>query len=441
MSSLPFDCTLLPLFKGALLVFPGKAVFCNIPPEEVENIRRVLDHKQSVEELSESLKNSLKEHSFFSSHERSKIQAPKIQIQLTNACNLNCTYCCTNSKNARTGELDENAIFKILFEIKEFLGAGTQVSFLGGEPFLVPFTTRLAKEALSLGLKLSIFSNGLPLADNDFLAKEVAELTKQGALLRISLAAASKEPCDLLSGEERFERAIAALNNLSKNGGKAFVDVMLMPQNASDMALAFNSLKKRVPEQFKISLGILYLSGREKGVHLFDSRHSMEQALTDIAFGAGEIIEAAHSQPVMSRRDGCDCAIGMNLNIRSDGSLFPCFKMEERIGHISELGVTDALKKIRDNPHPAYNLKTCRNCPLNTLCGGGCRSDNFLFTGTEEPLCGSWRVQVLGELLAEDCVSAVNWSLPHLHAEALRRGIDAPETLKQVQQSRHCIEI
>jgi hypothetical protein len=116
-------------------------------------------------------------------------------------------------------------------------------------------------------------------------------------------------------------------------------------------------------------------------------------------------------------------------------------RVEELVGHIGDLSVGEALRRLRDDPHPASGLETCRPCALNTLYGGGCRSDNFLYTGTGEPLCGPWRVRVLSELLAEECVGAVHWSVPHLYAEARRRGIDVPPSLPAIGPSRHCIDV
>jgi radical SAM protein with 4Fe4S-binding SPASM domain len=294
--------------------------------------------------------------------------------------------------------------------------------------------------ALDLELKLTIYSNGLVLFDNDEMLNDVAELTKKGAKMRVSLASAAADSCDALSGEERFERVVRTLQKLAERGGNADVDIMLMPQNAKEMSMEFRRLKKQLPCNFKVSIGVLYLSGREKGEHLFPSNEALEQALTDISFEAGEQIDAPVPSPVIPRRDGCDCAVGLNLNVRSDGSLFPCFKMEERIGHISELSVEEALKYIRDNSHPATGLKTCKNCPLNTICGGGCRSDNFLHTGSGEPLCAPWRVRVLSEMLADDRIEVVNWSVNHLYAEAKKRDIPVPDSLPETFASRHCLD-
>lgn len=80
-------------------------------------------------------------------------------------------------------------------------------------------------------------------------------------------------------------------------------------------------------------------------------------------------------------------------------------------------------------------------CALATLCGGGCRTDNLLFAGdADTPPCGPWRVRILSELLAENRISCLEWSLPQLAGEARARGLDAPDFARTVQISRHARE-
>lgn len=441
MIQLPADSTFLPLFDGALLVSANHALFCRIPAADIDGVKAVLSQNSPFNRLPGEVQQQLTSHGFIHPQERTAPRKVKVQLQLTNACNLKCSYCCTNSLFSRSHELDEAAFEQILRDVHRHLGKGTRVSFMGGEPFLVPGVIRLAKLALALELELTVYSNGLVLFDNDEMLNDVAELTKRGVKMRVSLASAAAGSCDALSGTARFERVVDTLRKLAERGGHADVDIMLMPQNAGEMAREFSRLKKRLPRNFKVSIGVLYLSGREKGEHLFASNEALEQALTDISFEAGEYIEAPMPTPIIPRRDGCDCAVGMNLNVRSDGSLFPCFKMEERIGHLSERSIAEAIRYIRDNPHPASSLQTCKDCPLRTLCGGGCRSDNFLYTGSGEPLCAPWRVRVLSEMLAEDRTEVVHWSVGHLYAEAKRRNIPVPDSLPETLPSRHCSEI
>jgi radical SAM protein with 4Fe4S-binding SPASM domain len=120
-------------------------------------------------------------------------------------------------------------------------------------------------------------------------------------------------------------------------------------------------------------------------------------------------------------------ALGASLNVRSDGILDACFRMHEPAGDLCRGSFGEVAPALRANPRPAHSLPPCSECPLATLCGGGCRSDNFLLSGdSERPACGPWRVQVLCELVAEDRVSCLEWPTCHLASEARLRGIDVP---------------
>jgi len=175
---------------------------------------------------------------------------------------------------------------------------------------------------------------------------------------------------------------------------------------------------------------------------LFGSRSRLEAALDRIAFDAGEVISAPETSPMVDRREGCTCALGHHLHVRSDGALFTCFKMEEQVGHLYERSFAEALRDRAERLRPVSTLSYCADCDLATICGGGCRSENYQYTGDPDiPVCGFWRVQVLAELLAEDRVTALEWPAAHLLAEARARGIDGPDTLVPRAPSRHLVDV
>jgi sulfatase maturation enzyme AslB (radical SAM superfamily) len=116
--------------------------------------------------------------------------------------------------------------------------------------------------------------------------------------------------------------------------------------------------------------------------------------------------------------------------------------MEEPAGDVATTGLAGALALLRQKARPASTLPECAECPLNTICGGGCRSENVLLTGDgDRAACGEWRVRALSELLAEDLVSAVHWPASHLLAEARARGIDAPPEFRPAVPSRHLVDV
>jgi radical SAM protein with 4Fe4S-binding SPASM domain len=438
---LPADCAWLPLTDGELLVSRAHAVFCRVPADQTAAVRRVLAGAASASSLPPSLLEALERHGFFGAPRAAAPESPSVQLQLTNACNIACRYCCTNSGNARAPELTLERYTAIVEDIRRDLGPRTRVAVLGGEPFLLPWAIDLCERIVELDLQLTMFTNGMPLGTDPALAARAAALTRRGSQLRVSLAGPTKEICDTVSGADRFDGALRGIHAVAAAGGEVIIDLMLLPQHVAEVAERLPALRRQLPSGIRIALGVLYLSGRETGEHLFGSRADLEQALDRVAFEAGERIAATPASPVAERREGCSCALGQHLHVRSDGSLFTCFKMEEKVGDLREVRFSSALAEVRATPHPAVTLEKCRDCALNTLCGGGCRSENLQYTGNaDEPVCGPWRVRVLSELLAEDRPSALEWPAPHLLSEARARGLEAPEKLEPLIPSRHLLE-
>lgn len=270
------------------------------------------------------------------------------------------------------------------------------------------------------------------------LAKRVAELCERGVEVRLSLAGPTRELCDGASGAPRFDATIRGLHALVDAGGEAIIDMMLLPQHVDAAVEHFPALRKRLPEGTRIAVGLIFIGGRERGDHVFASPGVLEAALDRIAFEAGESISAPERAPLTYRREACSCAMGKHIHVRSDGALFSCFKMEEKVGDLKHQRFGEAARAVREQPHPAAALSTCASCTLASICGGGCRSDNIFYTGDgDQALCGEWRVRVLSELLAEDRITALEWPVVHLLAEAQARGIPAPERLEPAYASRH----
>ncbi|MDX9719517.1 MAG: radical SAM protein [Myxococcota bacterium] len=434
---LPKDAVILPVSRGGLLLSARHAVFCPVPSAELERLRVALA-EGSLSGLSAELMSSLTKHGCFDPPQAEVETSALVQIQLTNACNLACSYCCTASGESRASELSFEDVASVLAETRRIHGVGAKVALLGGEPLLRSWALDAAEEALRLELTCTLFSNGMALID-PALARRAAELMRRGLELRISLAGPTRALCDEASGASRFDAVLEALHRLADFGATPIVDLMLLPQHVDTVAQHLPELRRRLPKGSVLCFGLAYHAGREEGEHVFAARHELEAALDRIVFEAGERIKAPTPKQRAKRRDGCACALGKHLHVRSDGGLFTCFKMEEQVGDLRQ-GFAQAIERAMANPRPAYSLDLCRECPLVSLCGGGCRSDNFLYTGNPEaPICGPWRVRVLSELLFEDAVDALEWPAHQLLAEAQRRGLEAPAALPRARRSTHLL--
>jgi radical SAM protein with 4Fe4S-binding SPASM domain len=431
---IPEGSVLFPLFEGQLLLSRDHALFCRIPGSQVNLVQAALRDPSRAGEFPNDLLAELARHGFGMPPRSAPPVQPSVQLQLTNECNLNCAYCCTNSGLARSHEVSQDQLFQVVDEARKTMGPHTRFGLIGGEPFVVPWAIELAEYICELGSPLVMFSNGLRLGEPSLLQR-VAALVKRGAELRISLAGVTRQQCDSLSGAARFDLAIAVINSLDALGVTPFVDVMLMPQAVDAAAEYLPNLRAQLPASTPINFGILYRGGKEQGAHLFESHRALEAALDRIAFEAGEVIPGNLKQPIAQRREGCTCALGHHLHVRSDGALFGCFKMVECLGHLAKDSFADLAKSAQARSRPARALPFCKDCALATLCGGGCRTENLELTGDPEtPVCGEWRKQLCAELMAEDRPYALEWSVEHLLAEARLRGIATPSNLGVGQQ-------
>ncbi|HOU90196.1 MAG TPA: hypothetical protein PLU22_04080 [Polyangiaceae bacterium] len=294
-------------------------------------VRALLDGTGELAALPAALVAALDRHGFFAAPRSSSVAPRLLKLQPTNACELACEYCCTNSGAARPGELGRDAWFAIVDEAIDLQGPDLEVSLLGGEPLRVPFALELGAHALDRGARLNLFTSGPPLASPE-VAGAVAALCRRGATVRVSFSGPTSASSDRRSGGERFAPTLAGLAALAARGAVARVDLMLFPDTVDLVVEELPNLRRRLPAGTPRALGLAYRGGRERGEHLFHSRHELEAAPDRIALGAGEVIPAAPLAPVTERRDACDCAEGRHLIVRSDGRLFSCFKMEAARG-------------------------------------------------------------------------------------------------------------
>ncbi len=425
--NLPEDLELIPISSGGLLVSRSFAVFCSVPLKSVQSIKDVMEKRSPVESLDYRLIEDLSEHGFFAEPRRIKPAKPSLRLQITNQCNLLCSFCCTDSGKARDSELSFDEWCDLLDEALIAEPLLNDVGILGGEPLLTPYFFGLAQFIQDKKLELTVFTNGVFLADPKY-AEKAAKLIIRGAQFRVSFAGPVADSCDRLSGAPRFEQAMRGIFNLADLGALVTIDMMVFPETAEDTAQNLDGFMQRLPKGTSVSFGIAYCSGREDGRHMFESRDELEKAMDCISLESGKAIPLPAKSPVSYRREACHCAYGHDLHVRSDGLMFNCFKMEEPLGNYPSMSVRDGWQKGKTACKPAPILQTCKDCALSTLCGGGCRSENILYTGNGDiPLCGSWRKSVIAELLAENKVSALEWPTKYLINEAKKRNYNPPK--------------
>ena len=416
----------MPTQGGALVVSPSWGTFCAVMPDELESLNKALDHRISIDKLPQELRERLDKHGFFGDPRPFRNLHQLLQFQVTNACNLRCAYCSACSGQARPNELTLDQVKSVIDEAIS-LNPNIQISFTGGEPLIVPWLFDAIDYARSKSrLRPGLLSNLLLLKNNDRLLQKVADQIRNGLRLQMSMSGADREVCNRLSGRDCYDDAIEIIHKLKEKGALPCLDVMISAPDVQANTDSFADFRRSLPKDIEISLGILYPCGREHGEHTFENSQLQEEALDAIAFEGGVTVHALEMSPVTNRRKACQCVENENIFIRSDGSIFSCFKLVECFGHISE-GLKNVMAKRRKTPAKAVDLPMCRTCPFVSLCAGGCRADNIILSGSSKaPICGKWRRQLIAEMLFEDKVYIFDWHIRYQMAEARKRGIETP---------------
>ncbi len=421
----PSDTLLLPTQKGALLTSANHGIYCAVMSNDIEIVQNALLDPST--KLTPELEKQLKLHGFGGNPRPFRRNGQLLQFQVTNACNLRCAYCSADSGCKRAKELTLEDI-KSVIDQGIALNPKLNISFTGGEPLLVPWIFDALDYALQVSPnKPGLLSNLLLLKDNDALCDRIADYIKRGVQVLMSISGSNKEVCNRLSGRACYDDAISVLWKLSDRDALPNLDIMMSAPDAEANIASFAAFRRSIPSTTKMTIGVLYPCGREKGEHVFKSNAELERVLDEITFEGGVSIPAKERNPQTNRRKACQCVEHENIYIRSDGGIFSCFKLVEQFGHISE-GLALVMARRHAHLPLAANLKMCAQCPFVSLCAGGCRADNLILEkSVNAPICGTWRRQLIAELLFEDNPHVFDWSVAQQLEEARQRGIQTPD--------------
>ena len=135
-----------------------------------------------------------------------------IYLKLTNACNLRCSHCITNSGEKVKEELDLYSILDFIDKLKEI--KVNKLIITGGEPLLKKdfnyITEYLRKKFKYSTIILS--TNSLLIDENNI------NFIKMYDKVEISIDGVDEESCSKIRGEGVFEKVLEKIDLLQKNG-------------------------------------------------------------------------------------------------------------------------------------------------------------------------------------------------------------------------------
>ena len=266
----------------------------------------------------------------------------RVYVEITNICNMNCSFCHGHSRKPRMMTLDEfKSILDQLFDHTEYI-----YYHLMGEPLTHPELPSFIQEANKRGFKSIITTNGT------LLSKRCDELLLSG-LHKISISLHSFEENDPKKHEEYLKQVADFADKSSKNG---IITVFRFWNNGcgdTNNRFALEYLKANISGEWV---------NNPRGVRIRD-RLYIEWG---DRFGWPDI-----DTPVQSESVFC---YGMrdHFGILSDGTVVPCCLDSEgviNLGNVFKEDITSILEKDRaraiksgfDRRVATEDL--CRRCP------------------------------------------------------------------------------
>lgn len=343
-----------------------------------------------------------------------------VTLQVTDDCNMNCSYCYQHKKGHHVMSLDTAKTFIDTMlacddRMSGYLNAdhalGIILDFIGGEPLLeidliYQISLYFVKELFRLKhhwLETFIFNittNGLKYFD----AKVQEYIKTFAGLVSVGVTVdGNKELHDMcrvdLAGEGTYDRAIAASLDFRAYGGDR-TKITLSPQNVSYLKSALVDLIEKGYH------GIHANCAFEKGWELEHAQILFHQLieLIDWIEERGllntvnlSLLDKNHCKPLdpEDNRNWCG-GNGLMAAVSPDGKIFPCLRFMESslgdgvdpyvIGDSSRgIGITqvesDRITTLGNITRKSQSTEECFNCPIAAGCSW-CTAYNYEMFGT-----------------------------------------------------------
>ena len=316
-------------------------------------------------------------------------EASVLQIHMTEACNLRCTYCShfLNPKKG-SGALSDDEIEMLLGRIRELPEDGTLILH-GGEPFLQAETTLLFAEASPC--TAVIFTNGT------LLTREMLDrLRDTNALLLLSADGDPETTGQTRRGPRKADMTkeiFAGLELISQSGVAWGIPMIMGDHNIDDIESQLLYLKERYePDSFGVQHQHYVAKGQMDDISA-ERLAETYGGLLELSMQHGVYIDqiARRITPLVSGKPLLkDCsACGTKLVYHPGGRWMNCTNNVEE----------DTSQHSWSRYLPIYT-ESCHGCIGIGVCGGGCIADaKALNPGGFDPRhCKSTRALVRGVL-------------------------------------------
>ena len=320
--------------------------------------------------------------------------------EITNACNLDCVHCESESGPARAAELSTSEALALCDDLKA-LGCEF-VNLSGGEPFLRPDWLRICERLVELEMEPIMVSN-LTFAN----AEHFDALTRLGAEWVATSVDGPEEIHNRIRrtrGEawSAFARTHAAVTELKARGLSVAVITHISLWNLPHLDELAEILERLGVDLWQLQIGqpsgrlreiassYLIYPGQIEDIYALVRRVQQTRKLTldvsdDIGFFGPDELEVRMLRGEPRFFAGCQAGF-RSLSISSDGAVRGCPSLEIDVGNVRETPLAEIWadeKRFWFNHWDPRELEgNCRRCSYQRLCRGGCKSLALSTTGS-----------------------------------------------------------
>ena len=312
---------------------------------------------------------------------------------VTGKCNLACKHCYATPYRGE-GELPTDTVVTVLREAVE---AGVEhVHFTGGEPLLRKDMLVILREAVGLGLSVSVFTNATLL--NEGIAKELSAL---GVKVFTSLDGPSRDVHEAIRGGGSWEALMRGVKLLREAGIPFHVNVSVSELNWRYVSEAVRRAVELGAESFSIIPAMP--AGTALKIHSYvSSRHYVAalRAVEEVAKELGVVVDVwctpflrlVTKSPWLRTANCRDWGV---MDVTPSGRVVLCDVMNVTAAHVVRDGVRGAWVKLMDHPvikavmRPP-SMEPCASCPIAGECRGGCFARSYIVRKnpcSPDPLC------------------------------------------------------
>ncbi|WMJ79418.1 radical SAM protein [Clostridium sp. MB40-C1] len=322
----------------------------------------------------EKLINVLYKNDFFKKEDEDSFSIKAAYVHVTDRCNLHCIGCYSyvnkrnTKKDLRFEEICE--IFKKLndFNIK-------QVVISGGEPFIREDLKDICKYAQSLGISLSIITNGT--LSSEVYTKVLPYLQE----IAVSIDGYNKDTY-FIRDKGIMPKVIETVKFLKDKIPTKMI-ATLHKKNAIYMR-EYAKLSKTLNVPFSFSVLTIDINNPIFKDYILDKN---EFELMSAYLGDQKDVVIQDS-PMNGFNLQCKtrCEAGRKfISVAADGTVYPCHMLhsdELKLGNILDKNLKDIIIS-KTNPFlniSVDSLEGCKDCKYKYFCGGNCRARSYLST-------------------------------------------------------------